>query len=128
MSIFSICAFSVGSVILVLIVKQLKSEIALPLSVCITTALSISAVILIEPICSYVSEIADSVNYGEYVKVMIKSLGIALVTSSSADICRDCGEGAIGAKVELVGKCAIMLVALPLIRSLLSLAEEIMYA
>ncbi len=128
MSIFSVCAFAVGAVILVIIVKQLKNEIALPLSVCITVALSLAAVALIEPINSYIKEIADTADYGEYIKVMMKSLGIALISSSSADICRDCGEGAIASKVELVGKCAIMLVALPLIKSLLTLAEEIMYA
>ena len=128
MSIFSICAFALGSVILIILLKQLKSEIALPLSVCITVALSLASLALIKPISDYINELARAEKYGEYVKVMMKSLGIALATSSSADICRDCGEGAVAAKVELVGKCAIMLVALPLIKSLLTLAEEIMYA
>ena len=58
----------------------------------------------------------------------LKSLKTSQVSSGSADICKDCGESAIAAKVELVGKCAIMLTALPLIRSLLLLAEDIMYA
>lgn len=128
MSVFSVCACAVGSVILILIIKQLRSDIALPISVCITTALSICAVVLIEPISNFVCEIAESARYSEYVKVMMKSLGIALVSSSSADICRDCGEGAIASKIELVGKCSIMLVSLPLVKAILTLAEEIMYA
>ena len=128
MSIFSVCAFAVGSVILVIIVRQLKNEIALPLSVCITVTLALVAVALIEPITDYINEISQASDYSAYVKVMMKSLGIALISSSGADICRDCGEGAVGAKVELVGKCAILLVALPLIKSLLTLAQEIMYA
>ncbi len=128
MSIFSVCAFAVGSVILVIIVKQLKNEIALPLSVCISVALSLAAVALINPISEYINELSNTADYGQYIKIMMKSLGIALATSTSSDICRDCGEGAIASKVELVGKCGIMLVALPLIKSLLTLAEEIMYA
>ncbi len=128
MNLFSISSFAVVSVILVILVKQLKSEIALPMSVCVTVALSIVCVSLIEPISEYINEISESADYGPYVKVMMKSLGIALVSSGSADICKDCGESAIAAKVELVGKCAIMLTALPLIRSLLLLAEDIMYA
>ncbi|MBE6618899.1 MAG: hypothetical protein E7626_03835 [Ruminococcaceae bacterium] len=128
MSILSVCAGAVGAVILILIIRQLKNDIAMPISVCITTALSITAIVLIEPISTYVSELAENVRYGQYVKVMMKSLAVALVTSSSADICRDCGEGAIASKVELVGKCSIMLISLPLIKSLLTLAEEIMYA
>ena len=128
MSLFSVSSFAVVSVVLIILVKYLKSEIALPMSVCVTVALSVVCVSLIEPISEYINEISESGDYGPYVKVMMKSLGIALVTSGSADICRDCGEGAIAAKVELVGKCAIMITALPLIRSLLLLAEDIMYA
>ena len=128
MSLFSISSFAVVSAILVIVVKQLKSEIALPISVCVTVLLSGVCVSLIEPISEYINDISDSADYGPYVKVMMKSLGIALVSSGSADICKDCGESAIAAKVELVGKCAIMLTALPLIRSLLLLAEDIMYA
>ena len=128
MSPFAISSFAVVSVILVILVKQLKSEIALPMSVCITVALSAVCVSLIEPVSKYINEISEAADYGPYVKVMMKSLGISLVSSGSADICRDCGESAIASKVELVGKCAIMLTALPLIRSLLLLAEDIMYA
>ena len=128
MSIFVICSSSIGAVLLILIIRQFKNDIALPVSVCITLALSLLSVALIRPICEYVEEISGSIEYGEYIGVMMKSLGIALVTSASADICRDCGEGAIASKVELLGKCAIMLIALPIIRSLLSLAKEMMYA
>ena len=43
-------------------------------------------------------------------------------------ICRDCGENAIASKVELVGKCAILLLTLPMLKVLLELAKEMMYA
>ena len=52
MSIFSVCAFALGSVILIILLKQLKSEIALPLSVCITVALSLASLALIKPIAT----------------------------------------------------------------------------
>lgn len=128
MSIFAVCTLAIGSVALILIIKQFKNDIALPISVCITLALSIASLALIEPINAYIKEVSEFSDNGEYVKVMMKSLGIALVSSSSADVCRDCGEGAIASKVELIGKCAILLCALPLIKNLLTLAREIMYA
>ncbi len=128
MSVFSLCALASASAVLIIIVKQFKSDIAVPVSVCITSALSIVAISLIEPICAYINELTSSGDYGGYVKVMMKSLGIALVSSQSADICRDIGEGALASKVELVGKCAVMLSCLPLIGSLIKLAEDIMYA
>ncbi|MBQ8743360.1 MAG: hypothetical protein IJZ03_08335 [Clostridia bacterium] len=128
MSIFLSCSSALGAVMLILIIKQFKNDIALPVSVCVTLVLSLLSLALIRPVCEYVKEISGTVEYGEYIGFMMKSLAIALVTSASADICRDCGEGAIAAKVELVGKCAMMLLALPVIKSILALAKEILYA
>ena len=128
MSIFFVCGSAIGATVLILIVKQFKSEIAVPISALITVVLSLVSVALIRPITQYIKEISSFSEYGEYISVMMKSLGIALVSSSSADICRDCGENAIASKVELIGKCAIMLVTLPLVKIILELAKEMMYA
>jgi stage III sporulation protein AD len=113
---------------LILIIREFKNDIALPVSVCVTVALSLVSLTLIRPVCEYVKEISGSLEYGEYIGFVMKSFAIALVTSACADICRDCGEGAIASKVELIGKCTMMLIALPVIRSILSLAKEILYA
>jgi stage III sporulation protein AD len=55
-------------------------------------------------------------------KTILKAFGISVIAESAADICRDFGESAIGARVELAAKSLIMLLALPVVESLLSLA------
>lgn len=61
----------------------------------------------------------------DYLKIVIKSLGIAVLTQFAADLCRDAGESAMGSKVEFVGKLMIAALAIPLAKALLELALEL---
>lgn len=51
----------------------------------------------------------------EYISVMLKILGISLVTQFTSDMCRDSGESALASKVEFAGKIIIIAASLPVI-------------
>ena len=44
---------------------------------------------------------------GEYGVILLKTLGVCFLTQLSADSCRDAGEGALAAKVELARSCSL---------------------
>lgn len=52
----------------------------------------------------------------EILQVLLKTLGICLLTQFGADLCRDAGETAVAGQVELTGKLMALAAALPLIR------------
>lgn len=52
----------------------------------------------------------------EYIGVLIKVLGIALVTQFTSDMCRDSGENALASKVEFAGKVIITAASIPVIK------------
>ena len=54
-----------------------------------------------------------------YLALVMKAVGIAFVTAVGAELCRDAGEGAVGAVVELTGKVFILLLAVPVIAAIL---------
>ena len=58
----------------------------------------------------------------EYFKVALKAVGIGYITSFIADACRDSGQTSLAAKAEFAGKCAIFLLSVPLIISILKTA------
>ena len=60
----------------------------------------------------------------EYFKVALKAVGIGYITSFIADACRDCGQTTLALKAELAGKCAIFMLSVPLIISVLEMAVE----
>ena len=57
---------------------------------------------------------------------LYKTVGIAVVVKLGGELCRDAGETAIAAVVELAGTICALLVALPLLRAVLSLILELM--
>lgn len=54
-----------------------------------------------------------------YLHLVLRAIGIAYLTAIGASLCRDAGEEAIGAVVELAGKVFILLLALPVIAAIL---------
>ena len=47
---------------------------------------------------------------------LVRAAGIALIAQTAQDLCKDAGMTAMGAKVELAGRCMILLSALPMLR------------
>ena len=60
------------------------------------------------------------------VTILFKAVGICLLTQLAGDVCRDSGESSIASKIELAGRAAILLTAMPLIQEVLAWAWELM--
>ena len=58
----------------------------------------------------------------DYLKIVVKTLGTAMITQFSADVCRDSGETAMASKVEFAGKILIAAMALPVAKAIIELA------
>ena len=63
---------------------------------------------------------------GEYASLMLKAVGLAIVCSTCADVCRECGAPQIATGVESAGNLAILSLCLPLLRDLLLDAEALL--
>lgn len=57
--------------------------------------------------------------------VVLKAVGVCLLTQMAADTCRDAGETALAAKAELAGRVLMLLLALPLFEELLTLVTTL---
>lgn len=57
---------------------------------------------------------------------LIKTIGIAILTHIAAEICRDAGESGIAAFAETAGGALALCVALPLMRSVLSMVTGLL--
>ena len=123
MEIFKILAICLISAVLAIVLKQQKGEYAL------ITALAGGTVVVLYILKSVAAPIeyikARLLSCGvktEYFAVALKALGIGYVTGFIADACRDSGQASLAAKAELAGKCAIFILSVPLISSVLETA------
>lgn len=57
----------------------------------------------------------------EYVKIMLKIVGISYVTQFASDMCKDCGYATMGNQIQIFGKISVLVVSLPVITSLTEL-------
>lgn len=58
--------------------------------------------------------------------IILKALGICIVAELGSQCCRDAGEAAIAAKVELAAKIALVLMCMPVFTQLLETAGELL--
>lgn len=58
--------------------------------------------------------------------IILKALGICIVAELGSQCCRDAGEAAIAAKVELATKTALVLMCMPVFTQLLETAGELL--
>lgn len=68
------------------------------------------------------SDIEDSAGYtGTYVTMMLKVLGISIVTQVVCDICRDNGESALASQTEIASKIMVLAMLLPLFQTVIQI-------
>ncbi len=123
MDIFKILSLCLIVAVLGLFLKQYKGEY----TVAITLSGGAIILILILNSLSPVFEEIRTILSGNgidniYLKIALKTLGIAYITEYAADTCRDCGQSAMAAKAELVGRVAVFIVSMPVLTSVLRTA------
>lgn len=64
-----------------------------------------------------------SLDSGIY-EIILKALGICIITQLAADVCRDSRETAMAGAIELAGRVSLLLLCVPLIEKLLENVEE----
>lgn len=126
MDIFTVCAFSLISLCVVVLVKQLRQELV-PLTIAVIGVVFLGYLMIqLKPVIEFIGNTAKQSGMGGYFTVLIKALAIALSCQVCAEICRDCGENSLASKVELAGKIGIIILSLPILQQLLTMAREML--
>ena len=72
-------------------------------------------------------DIANKTNVSSnFLKILIKITGIAILTEFAVSICKDSGESAIASKVDIGGKVIIISMSIPIIKALLETVLKIL--
>jgi len=119
------CGIALCALAAILILRAEKSEFAGYVSLAASVILLGAALTTFLPMMEYIKSIMSKTEFGPYLETLTKALGITLCVQVASDICRDLGEGAMGARLELIGKAEILLLCLPLISELLELAAHL---
>lgn len=127
MNIIKIACLGLTGVMLGLFLRQVHPPMAemISLGTCLLiifySLIKLSSIFeLINTMGSYFSEQRD------YLRILLKIIGITYVADFSANICRDAGYSAIAGQIEIFGKISILAVSSPIILALLDTVFSIL--
>jgi len=114
MNIVTLCGFGILAAVLCVIVRQIKPESAVFVSIAAGIGILAAVVTAAAPSVGAITELAENAGIdGEFTKVLLKALAVCYITTLSADCARDAGESAVAAKLELGGRISIAMLSLP---------------
>lgn len=114
-AVIQISAAAILGALLTLVIKKQAPEHAMLVSIACSVVLLLFLLDPLEDLVRYWDRLTAYIPYAEELaSPLFKATGIAVIAHISAEFCRDCGQSALGAKVELAGTAACMLVMLPL--------------
>jgi len=126
-NIIQIVIFGLVTTIIIVTVKQQRPDIALLISLAGGTVILIFVVSSLSVVIETISNLFNKSNMDSvYITTILKVIGIAYLADFGAQLCKDAGESAIAAKIELGGKIIILLLAIPILTALMELILKIL--
>ena len=121
-----ICMLAHTALVLSILIKQWKSDFLPFVRLAIALFFSVMIISAASPLILYLETLMESASIAEHATLLLKALGVATLTQICSEICKECGENGLASGIEIVGKIEILLLSLPLINQILSLAKEMM--
>ena len=127
MEIIKILGIGLTSLVIIIILKQYKPEFAVYVSLLAGITILFALIPKLAGIVSIISNLSSKIGIGnEFLKILLKITGIAILTEFAVSICKDTGETAIANKIDLGGKIIIISISIPIITALLELILQIL--
>lgn len=127
MDIVRIIGIGLVALIIIMILKQYKPEFAIYVSIMAGVIILLLSLSKISGIINLLTDISNKANINsDFLKIILKITGIAILTEFAVSICIDCGEKAIANKIDIGGQIIIITISLPIISSLLETVIKVL--
>ena len=127
MEIVKIIGIGLVALIIIVILKQYRPEFAMYVS--LSAGVIIFALIFtkLSGIIELLKNLSSKASINnQFITLLIKITGIAILTEFAVSICKDSGEAAIASKIDLGGKIIIISISIPIITALLELIIQVL--
>ena len=126
MDIVKIIGVGLTALIIIVILKQYKPEFAMYASIFAGAIIIFLVMDKITAIINLLTNLSNKTGINaEYLKILLKITGIAILTEFAVSICKDSGESAIASKIDFGGKVIVISMSIPIISALLEIILKI---
>ena len=124
---FKLAAGTLIAAVIGLLLSKKDKDIALLLTTAASGIILITALFYLEPVLGFLSELQRLGNLNtDIMRILIKSVGIGLLTEIASLICTDMGNAALGKTLQVAATILILWLSLPLLNGLLTLICDIL--
>ena len=125
--IFKIIGAGLITCIAALIIKPVRSDFAMLISMVGGRIILVMILSSLATAINLISSIANQTGIdSNLLSLVFKIIGVGYLTEFTASLCADTGSSGLGDKVLLGGKVVILVMALPIITSILSIVMELL--
>ena len=122
-----IAAIAVAAALCAVVVRKSAAEVAMVLALAAGALILSASLGALEGVRELMDLLSDTAGLSPAVLApVVKTVGIAILTRIAAELCRDAKESGIAAFVETAGAAAALFVALPLLRTVLSMVTGLL--
>lgn len=122
-----IAVVSLTALILVIFLKRTNKEFAFILT--FAAALILFSIVISDffDVVNRIYTISSGIeNLNSYINLMVKILGITLVTQFIIDLCKDSGENALATQTEIASKIVILIMVMPLFEAVMNVVAGLL--
>ncbi len=121
MEVIKIVGISIFSVIMIIILKNYRPEMALVLSIITGIGIMLYAISKMSSVINVLNDLISKSGVNtDFLLIIIKVIGIAYIVEFGKNVCIDAGQSSIATKLEMAGKVVIVVLTIPLISSLVN--------
>lgn len=116
------------TVIFGIAVGKTEKDLSMLLTMAACTMVAVIAVTYLKPVLDLLWELnAAGQLYDEMLTLLLKVVGISLISELAGMICTDAGNSSMAKTLQLLSSAAIAYLSIPIFHSLLTLIREILY-
>lgn len=115
------------ALMLYLILCKQGKDFSILLTIAVCSMVVVMATSFLEPILDFVGELISLGNFDtDVLQILLKSVGIGLLTELTGLICADAGNASLGKVLQILASVVILWLAIPLFTALINTVEEIL--
>lgn len=114
-----------GALFLLVPMKELKREYFLFATAGLSVVIFVFTLKNAKPLFLYLESLSNG-DASFYLKILIKVLGISVITSLTSEFAKDMGVESVSGKIEFAGKVAILLSAIPVYDKLFAMVNSVL--
>ena len=114
-----LCAVGILVTVISVVLQRWNPQFELPVKLSSAILFMGAVLLLAMPLVSYVFGLLEESAASPYATIVMRALGVAVVSETVAGICRESKEASVASYIEMAGRLEILILCLPLMEEIL---------